>query len=50
MQLQPRREVWEHGFLPLHALWPQLDGVQSLLNMHAKLLERATALPSGQCA
>ncbi len=49
-QLQPRREVWELGFLPLQALCPQLDGPQALLHMHAKLLDRSTCTPSGQCA
>ncbi len=39
--VQPRREVWDYGGLPLQALVPQLDGLQTLLAFHGKLLARS---------
>ncbi|PNH12003.1 TBCC domain-containing protein 1 [Tetrabaena socialis] len=46
--MQPRREVWEYGALPLQALCPQLDGVQALLSFHGKLFARSKAGQNGQ--
>ncbi|GFR45273.1 hypothetical protein Agub_g6379 [Astrephomene gubernaculifera] len=46
--MQPRREVWEYGGLPLQALCPQLDGVQTLLSFHGKLLARSKTGRNGQ--
>ncbi|KAG2495859.1 hypothetical protein HYH03_006097 [Edaphochlamys debaryana] len=46
--MQPRREVWEYGSLPLQALCPQLDGVQTLLAFHGKLFARSKAGRQGQ--
>ncbi|PNW78930.1 hypothetical protein CHLRE_09g394880v5 [Chlamydomonas reinhardtii] len=44
----PRREVWEYGGLPIQALCPQLDNVQTLLSFHGKLFARSKPGPNGQ--
>ncbi|KAG2454002.1 hypothetical protein HYH02_001045 [Chlamydomonas schloesseri] len=44
----PRREVWEYGGLPIQALCPQLDNVQTLLSFHGKLFARGKPGPNGQ--
>ncbi|EFJ44041.1 hypothetical protein VOLCADRAFT_121354 [Volvox carteri f. nagariensis] len=46
--MQPRREVWEYGSIPLQSLCPQLDGVQSLLSFHGKLFARSKTGRHGQ--
>ncbi|GLC35188.1 hypothetical protein PLESTB_000564000 [Pleodorina starrii] len=46
--MQPRREVWEYGGIPLQSLCPQLDGVQTLLSFHGKLFARSKAGRQGQ--
>lgn len=37
--MQPRREVWEYGGLPLYSLCPQLDSVATLMVVHGKLFK-----------
>jgi hypothetical protein len=44
--LQPRREVWEYGALPVSVLCPFLDS-SSLLLAHSKLLGRSAAGEGG---
>ncbi|KXZ53345.1 hypothetical protein GPECTOR_7g1240 [Gonium pectorale] len=46
--MQPRREVWEYGALPLQSLCPQLDGIQTLQSFHGKLFSRSKAGSQGQ--
>ena len=45
--LQPRREVWEYGTLPVSVLCPSLDS-SSLLLAHSKLLSRSIAVEGGE--
>lgn len=46
--LQPRREVWDYGLLPLHGLCPQLDGPNAVLRLHRALHALATVQPDGK--
>ncbi|GIL89591.1 hypothetical protein Vretimale_1845 [Volvox reticuliferus] len=46
--MQPRREVWEYGGIPLQSLCPQLDGVQTLQSFHGKLFARSKPGRQGQ--
>ena len=46
-QLQPRREVWEFGTLPLSVLCPFLEN-QSLMLAHSKLLSQSAADAAGE--
>lgn len=46
-QLQPRREVWEFGTLPVSVLCPSLDA-SSLVLAHSKLLSRSLATDGGE--
>ena len=43
--LGPRKELWEYGLLPLHALCPQLDSPATLLAMHKRLHAVSTTGP-----
>ncbi|GAX83934.1 hypothetical protein CEUSTIGMA_g11358.t1 [Chlamydomonas eustigma] len=46
-QLQPRREVWEYGTLPMSILCPSLDS-SSLVLAHSKLLTRSSVSHGGE--
>ncbi len=45
--LQPRREVWELGAMPLHVICPNLDSA-TLMLAHSKLLIRSAVEIGGE--
>lgn len=42
VQVQARRDVWEHGQLPLYTLLPHIDSLSSVWGAHEALLSKAT--------
>lgn len=46
-KLQPRREVWEYGSLPVSVLCPHLDA-PGLLLAHSKLLSKGKTGEGGE--